>query len=124
MKKIISLLCILVLSMTLFGCSDINNQSEKIQDYPRPLDILSVKPIMTCNVEGEEEVMVAVKNYMSSGISDIKVEIVSKDTNESLATFEYNEIKADSTIDIYVKIPNGVKYNNASIKLVDYTIQK
>ena len=124
MKKIISLLCTLMLSITLFGCSDINNQSEEIQDYPRPLDILSVKPTMTCNVEGEEEVMVTVKNYMNADISNIKVEVVSKDTNDILATFEYDSIKAESTVDIYARIPNEIGYKDAEINLVDYTIQK
>ena len=125
-KKVITIGVFLIL---LIGGILIMNMNKKennaMQDYPRPIDVTSVKPVMTCNIEKEEEVNISVQNYTSKDISDFNVDIISKDDNKKITSLNFKDtVKANEDIDVRGRIPNGLSYDEVVISIADYNFSK
>jgi len=96
-----------------------------VQDYPRPIDVVSVKPVMTCNVEKEEEINISVQNYTGKNISNFNVDIVSKNDNKKITSLNFEDIiKANEDIDVRGRIPNGLSYDEVTVSIADYDFEK
>ena len=125
-KRVITIGVFLIL---LIGGILIMNMNKKennaMQDYPRPIDVTSVKPVMTCNIEKEEEVNISVQNYTSKDISDFNVDIISKDDNKKITSLNFKDIvKANEDIDVRGRIPNGLSYDEVVVSIADYDFSK
>lgn len=79
----------------------------------------SYKPIITCNTTGQQEILITIQNNTSDVIDHYSIEVINN--NKMITGISYNEdIKANTSNDILVTLPKGVK--DASFKISDYKI--
>lgn len=125
-KKVTAIGVFLILLIGGILIMNMNKKENKVvQDYPRPIDVVSVKPVMTCNVEKEEEINISVQNYTGKNISNFNVDIVSKNDNKKITSLNFEDIiKANEDIDVRGRIPNGLSYDEVTVSIADYDFEK
>lgn len=122
MRKLLSI-CLLFILISFVGCS--KQEKTDIQDYSRPIDIISVEPLMTCTLDGNEECLVAIKNYTNNTVDNYSVEILSKDKKEFITGMSFNEmIDPNGTVKVSVVLPNGLTYDDVVLNISDYNFQE
>lgn len=125
-KKVTAIGVFLILLIGGILMMNMNKKENKVvQDYPRPIDVVSVKPVITCNVEKEEEINISVQNYTGKSISNFNVDIVSKNDNKKITSLNFEDIiKANEGIDVRGRIPNGLSYDEVTVSIADYDFEK
>lgn len=122
MRKLLSI-CLLFILISFVGCS--KQEKTDIQDYPRPIDIISVEPLITCTLDGNEECLVSIKSYTNNTVDNYSVEILSKDKKEFITGMSFNEmIDPNGTVKVSVVLPNGLTYDDVILNISDYNFQE
>lgn len=125
-KKIITVGIFLIILIGGILLMNMNKEDKRVmQDYPRPIDVVSIKPVITCNIEKEEEINISVQNYTTKDINGFDLEVISKDDNRKVTSLNFKDvINANESIDVRGRIPNGLSYEDVKINIINYELEK
>ena len=118
MKKLLSI-CLLFILISFVGCS--KQENNEVLDYPRPIDIISIEPLITCTSNGNEECLITIKNYTNEIIENYSIELTNKGTSKFITGISFNkEILPNSEIDIIVILPDKYSLDDVDMNITNY----